>query len=112
MSLLHPQNLELRCFLEAIVAGYQGNRDSQTFKDFMAYVKEVWFKRWKGLNIAPQREVLNPKLVPIHNKKGEIIDIKVAYPPSFKDQMMEYARDYSFLPTYSHLPKFSSKMEL
>jgi dipeptidyl-peptidase-3 len=31
-------------------------------------------------------------------KDGKIVDVKVEYPRSFSDQMLEYGKKYSFLP--------------
>lgn len=61
--------------------------------------KEV-LNRWKKLNIAPYAGFINPKLVPVMNG-GEIIDIKVEYPDDFTKQMLEYGKEYNFLPTYN-----------
>ncbi len=58
-------------------------------------------ERYETLKIAPYGGFINPKLVAVKNDDGKITDVKVEYPFSFKDQMMEYARDYSFLPTYN-----------
>jgi dipeptidyl-peptidase-3 len=34
-------------------------------------------------------------------KDGEIVDIKVSHPESFSSQMLDYAKQYSFLPSYN-----------
>ena len=39
----YRHNLRIRRTLEAIVDGYEGDRDTQEFKDFMVYTKRVWF---------------------------------------------------------------------
>lgn len=52
--------------------------------------------RWEKLNIAPYAAFINPKLVPVM-ENGKIIDVKVEYPADFTEQMMEYAKNYSFL---------------
>jgi dipeptidyl-peptidase-3 len=59
-------------------------------------LKEV-LTRYAKLNAKPYKGFIQAKLVPIMNGK-EITDIKVVYPTSFYEQMMEYARKYSFLP--------------
>ncbi|APG60508.1 dipeptidyl-peptidase 3 family protein [Christiangramia salexigens] len=46
---------------------------------------------------APYSGFVNPVLVPEMDENGEIIAIKVTQPESFKAQMMEYAKNYSFL---------------
>jgi dipeptidyl-peptidase III len=61
--------------------------------------KEV-LERYKRLNIAPYAGFINPKLVPVM-EGDKIIDVKVEYPDDFMQQMLEYAKDYSFLPTYN-----------
>lgn len=58
--------------------------------------KEV-LERYSRLNIAPYAGFIQPKLVPVYD--GETIkDVKIEYPSDFKTQMLDYARDYSFLP--------------
>lgn len=61
--------------------------------------KEV-LERYGKLNIAPYSGFINPKLVPVL-EDGKIVDVKIEYPEDFTQQMLEYARDYSFLPTYN-----------
>lgn len=54
-------------------------------------------ERYSKLNIAPYAGFIQPKLVPVY--EGEKIkDVKIEYPSDFKTQMLDYARDYSFLP--------------
>jgi len=59
--------------------------------------KEV-LARTEKLNIAAYGGFINPKLVPVTNEAGEITDIKVEYPDDFTEQMLDYAKRYSFLP--------------
>ena len=59
--------------------------------------KEV-LERVAKLDIAPYGGFINPKLVPVTNESGEITDIKVTYPDDFTEQMLDYAKNYSFLP--------------
>ena len=61
--------------------------------------KEV-LERFANLNIAPYSGFINPRLVPVM-EGDDIVDVKVEYPDNFVDQMMEYAKNYSFLPTYN-----------
>lgn len=59
--------------------------------------KEV-LARYAKLNIAPYAGFINPRLVAV--KDGDkIIDVKVEYPADFKQQMLYYAKNYSFLPS-------------
>lgn len=53
--------------------------------------------RMKKLNAAPYGGFINPVLVPVE-ENGEITDIKVEYPDNFTEQMLYYAKNYSFLP--------------
>lgn len=53
--------------------------------------------RYQPLNVPPYYGFIQPKLVPVM-KDGEIVDVQVEYPADFLGQMLEYARDYSFLP--------------
>ena len=61
--------------------------------------KEV-LERYKKLNISPYAGFINPKLVPVMSGT-KIIDIKIEYPEDFTKQMLEYAKEFSFLPTYN-----------
>lgn len=61
--------------------------------------KEV-LERYKKLNVAPYRGFINPVLIPIE-KDGKIIDVQVKYPANFDEQMLYYAKNYSYLPTYN-----------
>lgn len=61
--------------------------------------KEV-LERYKRLNIAPYAGFINPKLVPVF-EKDKIVDVKVEYPMDFTEQMLFYAKEYSFLNTYN-----------
>ena len=57
-------------------------------------------RRYESLNVAPFSGFINPKLVPVTEPgSDEITDIRVEYPDDFTEQMLEYARMYSFLPT-------------
>ena len=58
--------------------------------------KEV-LERVAPLNIAAFSGFIQPRLVPVE-EGGEIIDVKIEYPVDFPGQMLEYEKDYSFLP--------------
>jgi dipeptidyl-peptidase-3 len=58
--------------------------------------KEV-LDRYAKLNVKPYRGFIQPRLVPVMNGE-QITDVKVEYPNSFYEQMMEYAKKYSYLP--------------
>ena len=74
----------------ALVENYGVKVDQAIHKEVLARVEK--------LKIAPYNGFINPKLVPVMNAKGEITDIKVEYPTDFTEQMLEYAKTYSFLP--------------
>ncbi|MFH1320740.1 MAG: dihydrofolate reductase [Bacteroidota bacterium] len=61
--------------------------------------KEV-LARYKKLNIPPYTGFINAKLIPVY--EGEkIVDVKIKYPVDFTEQMLYYAKEFSFLPTYN-----------
>ncbi len=62
----------------------------------LALHKEV-LERYKNLAMAPYQGFIQPKLVPII-KDGKIVDVKVEYPTNFTNQMLDYSKNYSFLP--------------
>lgn len=58
--------------------------------------KEV-LERFEKLALKPYKGFIQPKLVPV--MEGEkIIDVKIEYPTSFYEQMVEYGKTHSFLP--------------
>lgn len=59
--------------------------------------KEV-LKRSEKFNSAPYGGFINPKYT-LKETNGEITDVLIDYPDDFTTQMMEYANDYSFLPS-------------
>ncbi|MDX2185582.1 MAG: dihydrofolate reductase [Opitutaceae bacterium] len=54
-------------------------------------------QRYAPLNVAPYMGFIQPKLVPVM-RGDEIMDVKIEYPSDFVGQMLEYGRDYGFLP--------------
>jgi dipeptidyl-peptidase-3 len=54
-------------------------------------------ERVAPLNIAAYSGFIQPRLVPVE-ENGEIIDVKIEYSDDFPAQMLEYERNYSFLP--------------
>jgi dipeptidyl-peptidase-3 len=54
--------------------------------------------RMKKLNVAAYGGFINPVLVPVENDNGEITNVTVEYPDDFTKQMLNYAKNYSFLP--------------
>lgn len=58
--------------------------------------KEV-LARFAKLDIKPYKGFIQPKLVPVMNG-NDITDVKVEYPDNFFQQMMDYGKNYAFLP--------------
>ena len=54
-------------------------------------------ERYKRLDIAPYKGFLNPRMLPVHNAKGEVVDISLDYSESYDDQMLRYSRQYATL---------------
>ena len=54
-------------------------------------------KRYAALDVARFTGFLNPRLV-AERSVGRIVDVKIEYPNTFEEQMIEYADAYSFLP--------------
>ena len=56
-------------------------------------------ERYAKLNVAPYGGFMNPVFTPVRDG-DKITDVKVDYPDDYTGQMMNYGRNYSFLPTY------------
>jgi dipeptidyl-peptidase-3 len=54
-------------------------------------------ERYAALDVAPYAGFVQPRLVPVMRGE-EITDVRLEWPESFEEQMMEYADRYSFLP--------------
>lgn len=74
---------------QALIENYGVKIDPAIHKE----VKE----RFAKLNVAPYKGFIQPKLTPVI-EGGKFVDVKLEYPDSFSQQMMEYAERYSFLP--------------
>ncbi len=57
-------------------------------------------ERYAALDIPPYSGFINPRLVPVE-RDAEIIDVRIEYPDDFTAQMLEYAANYSNLPTWN-----------
>ena len=57
-------------------------------------------ERYAQLNIPAYSGFINPRLVPVE-RNGEIVDVLIEYPDDFSEQMLEYAQDYGYLPTWN-----------
>jgi dipeptidyl-peptidase-3 len=58
--------------------------------------KEV-LERFAKLGIKPYKGFIQPRLVPVISA-GVITDVKVEYPDNFYQQMLDYGKEYGFLP--------------
>lgn len=74
---------------QALVENYGVKADQALLKEVHA--------RYEKLNIAPYSGFIQPKLVAVMNG-DEITDVKVEYPDDFIKQMLEFGREFSFLP--------------
>ena len=54
-------------------------------------------ERYKRLDIAPYKGFLNPRMWPVYNAKGEVVDISLDYSESYDEQMLRYSRQYATL---------------
>lgn len=52
-------------------------------------------ERYRKLNIAPYKGFLNPKMIPVVNGDGEIVDVTLDFSETMEEQMLRYSRDYS-----------------
>lgn len=75
-----------------LIENYGVKVDQELHKEVLA--------RYAKLNIAPYSGFIQPKLSPVV-ENGRIIDVKISYPRDFVQQMMEYGKNYSFLPDYN-----------
>jgi len=53
--------------------------------------------RFTGLNLKAYKGFIQPRLVAV-TQDGKITDVKLEYPKSFFEQMIDYGKNYSFLP--------------
>ena len=54
-------------------------------------------ERYKRLDIAPYKGFLNPRMLPVHNAKVDVVDISLDYSESYDEQMLRYSRQYGTL---------------
>jgi dipeptidyl-peptidase III len=72
-----------------LVEKYGVKVDSEIHREVLA--------RYEDLNIAPYKGFINPRLKPVISN-GRITDVIIEYPEDFTEQMLYYAKNYSFLP--------------
>ena len=56
-------------------------------------------ERYNALGIQPYGGFINPTYTPITDAEGNITDVEVSYTQSYGEQMLDYSKNYSFLPT-------------
>lgn len=56
-------------------------------------------ERYKKLNLAPYKGVINPKYEAVTDAEGNITDVTVTYDEGYAEQMLRYSKDYSVLPS-------------
>ena len=72
-----------------LVETYAVNIDSDIHNEVL--------QRYKRLNIAPYKGFLNPRMLPVFNAKGEVIDITLDYSEGYTEQMLRYSQQYATL---------------
>ena len=70
------------------------NYGTQVDQELHAEVLE----RYASLEVAPYSGFINPR-IGADDENGVVSNVRVEYPKDFMAQMLEYAEDYSFLPT-------------
>ncbi|MUU78082.1 dihydrofolate reductase [Winogradskyella sp. HL2-2] len=76
--------------VEALVEGYGVKVDQALHAEVL--------ERNKQFPSPPYSGFVNPVLVPETNDAGEIVAITVTQPSTFAEQMLNYSKNYSFLP--------------
>ncbi len=76
--------------VEALVEGYGVKVDQAIHAEVL--------ERNKQFTSAPYTGYVNPVLRAENNENGEIIEITVVQPETFPGQMLNYSKNYSFLP--------------
>ncbi|MBQ9357579.1 MAG: dihydrofolate reductase [Prevotella sp.] len=62
-----------------------------------AELHEEVLQRYKKLNLAPYKGFINPWLIPVTDKDGNITDIQVNYSEAYDHQMLRYSSEYGTL---------------
>ena len=76
--------------VEELVEGYGVKVNQEIHKEVL--------QRNKQFKSAPYSGFVNPVIVPITIETGEITSFKIEQPKTFAEQMLNYAKKYSFLP--------------
>ena len=62
-----------------------------------AELHEEVLERYKRLDLAPYKGFINPQLLPVYDKAGEICDIQVYDGEDYAHQMLRYSQEYGTL---------------
>ena len=54
-------------------------------------------ERYQRLNLAPYKGFINPRLIPVQDATGEVIDVKADYTEGYAEQMLRYSTEYGTL---------------
>ena len=54
-------------------------------------------ERYRALNIEPYGGFVNPEYELV-KEDDKVVDVKISYPADYTAQMLNYAKNYSFLP--------------
>ncbi len=52
-------------------------------------------RRYEALHLAPYKGFINPRIVPLCDADGRLVDARIEYGESYDDQMLRLSRDYS-----------------
>ena len=63
-------------------------------------IQDQVIKRFKTLDMAPYFGFINPKLIPTY-EGDELVDVNIQYNAEFEEQMLDYGKNYGFLPHYN-----------
>ena len=74
---------------KAIVEKYGVNVDPVLHQEIL--------NRYKALDIAPYKGFINPRITPVMDANGEVMDVSLDYTESYEHQMLRYSDEYGFL---------------
>lgn len=74
---------------KAMVENYGVKIDADLHKEILA--------RYEELNIAPYKGFINPRMTPVTDAEGNIVDVRLDYTEGYAQQMMRYSEEYGML---------------
>ena len=54
-------------------------------------------ERYEALHIEPYGGFVNPEYELVE-RDGKVVDVKISYPANYVEQMLDYSKNYSYLP--------------